>query len=192
MTLFCFSKFQWLCPRFSSKFAHNRGMRCPRFCQPTYSRIKPDRSPALTLILLMWNIGWAPNNTSKWQMGFNSAFNGLKETLCSSGFSGLEVMCWPLIHKFAGSHPAEAVRSFREKKILSTPYFGGEVKPSVPCRNFTTCKRYLNVTCKLAFRQNYPPFLAHSSTFRRWVHSRGDTRGDAWWRKLERLTKIAQ
>jgi len=35
-------------------------------------------------------------------------------------------------------------------------------------------------------------FLAHSSTFRRWVLSRGDTRGDAWWRKLERLTQIAQ
>ena len=26
----------------------------------------------------MWNIGWAPNNVSKWQMGFNSAFKGLK------------------------------------------------------------------------------------------------------------------
>jgi len=24
------------------------------------------------------------------------------------------------------------------------------------------------------------------------VLSRGDTRGDAWWRKLERLTQIAQ
>jgi len=24
------------------------------------------------------------------------------------------------------------------------------------------------------------------------VLSRGDTRGDAWWRKLERLTKITQ
>jgi hypothetical protein len=31
----------------------------------------------LTLILLMWRIGWVPNNTSKWQMGFNSAFKGL-------------------------------------------------------------------------------------------------------------------
>jgi len=31
----------------------------------------------LTLILLMWRTGWAPNNTSKWQMGFNSAFKGL-------------------------------------------------------------------------------------------------------------------
>ena len=32
---------------------------------------------ALTLILLMWRIGRAPNNDSKWQVGFNSAFKGL-------------------------------------------------------------------------------------------------------------------
>jgi len=31
----------------------------------------------LTLILLMWRIGWAPNNASRWQMGFNLAFKGL-------------------------------------------------------------------------------------------------------------------
>ena len=42
------------------------------------------------------------------------------------------------------------------------------------------------------FRQNSLTFLAHSSTFRRWVLSRGDTRGDTWWRKLERPTQIAQ
>jgi len=28
----------------------------------------------LNLILLTWRIWWAPNNASKWQMGFNSAF----------------------------------------------------------------------------------------------------------------------
>ena len=33
----------------------------------------------LTLILLMWSIGWAPNNASKWQMGFNLAFKGLNK-----------------------------------------------------------------------------------------------------------------
>jgi hypothetical protein len=27
----------------------------------------------LTLVLLTWRIWWAPNNASKWQMGFNSA-----------------------------------------------------------------------------------------------------------------------
>jgi hypothetical protein len=26
-----------------------------------------------------------------------------------SGFGGLEVACWPLVSKFAGLHPAEAV-----------------------------------------------------------------------------------
>jgi len=33
---------------------------------------------ALTLILLTWRIWWATNNASKWQMGFNSVFKGLK------------------------------------------------------------------------------------------------------------------
>ena len=32
----------------------------------------------LTLILLMWTIWRAPTNASKWRMGFNSAFKGLK------------------------------------------------------------------------------------------------------------------
>ena len=35
-----------------------------------------------------------------------------------NGFGGLEVACWPLVTKFAGSHPAEAVRIFRTKKNL--------------------------------------------------------------------------
>ena len=33
-----------------------------------------------------------------------------------SGFGGLEVTCWPLVPKFEGSNPAEAVGFFREKK----------------------------------------------------------------------------
>ena len=110
-----------------------------------------------------------------------------------NGFGGLEVACWPLVPKIAGSHPAEAVGFLvRKKKILSTPSFGGEVKPSVPCRSFTACERSLNVTCKSAFRQNSRTCLAHSSNFRRWVLSRGDTHEEAWWRKLEGLTQIAQ
>ena len=31
----------------------------------------------LTLNSLTWKIWWAPNNASRWQMGFNSAFKGL-------------------------------------------------------------------------------------------------------------------
>jgi hypothetical protein len=93
------------------------------------------------------------------------------------------------VHGFA---TGRSLRIFRAKKILSTPSFGGKVKPSVPCRSFTACKGSLNVKWKSKFRKNYRTFLAHSSTFRRWVLSRGDTRGDAWWRKLERLTQMAQ
>jgi hypothetical protein len=34
----------------------------------------------------------------------------------TSGFGGLGVACWPLVHKFAGSNPTEAVGFFRAKK----------------------------------------------------------------------------
>ena len=61
------------------------------------------------------------------------------------GFGGLEVACCPLVPKFAGSNPAESVGFLRAKKILSTPSFGGEVKPSVPCRRFAACKRSLEL-----------------------------------------------
>ena len=72
-------------------------------------------------------------------------------------------MCWPLVPKFAGSNPAEAVGFFRaKKKILSMPSFGGEVKPSVPCRRFTACKIFLNATWKSAISGKiHPPLLVH-------------------------------
>jgi len=34
----------------------------------------------------------------------------------ASGFGGLGVACWPLVPKFAGSNPAEAVGFLRAKK----------------------------------------------------------------------------
>jgi hypothetical protein len=37
-------------------------------------------------------------------------------TNVQSGFAGLEDECWPLVPKFAGSNPAEAVGFFRETK----------------------------------------------------------------------------
>jgi hypothetical protein len=36
-----------------------------------------EKHTNLTLILLTWNIGWAPTNASKWQVGFNLSFKGL-------------------------------------------------------------------------------------------------------------------
>ena len=78
------------------------------------------------------------------------------------GAGGVEVACWHLVPKFAGSNPAEAVRFFQGEKILSTPSFGEEVKPSVPCRRFTTSKRFLNATWKSGISGKiHRPFLAH-------------------------------
>ena len=44
-----------------------------------------------------------------------------------------------------GFKPGRSRRIFKGKKILSTPSFGGEVKPSVPCRRFAACKRSLEL-----------------------------------------------
>ena len=77
------------------------------------------------------------------------------------GFGGLGVACWPLVPKFAGFKPGRSRRIFKGEKILITPSFGGEVKPSVPCRRFAACKRSLNVAWKSTFRQNYWTILAN-------------------------------
>jgi hypothetical protein len=45
----------------------------------------------LTLILLTWNIGWAPNNARKWQMEFNLVFKGL---ICLLLFLSSSCLCY--------------------------------------------------------------------------------------------------
>ena len=52
-----------------------------------------------------------------------------QQYICYSGFGGLGVACWPLVPKFAGSNPAEAVGFLRaKKKILNTPSEGRRVE----------------------------------------------------------------
>ena len=76
--------------------------------------------------------------------------------------------CWPLVPKFAGSNPAEAFRFLRAKKILSTLSFGGEVKPSVPCRRFAACKRSLELHGSRILGQNVSEHFSptKNSTYR--------------------------
>ena len=75
-----------------------------------------------------------------------------------------------LVPEFTGSTPAEA------EKILSTPSFGREVKPSVPCRKFTACKSDVEVATfgKILgyFSPIVPPSAAgvRSRRFRRGGH----------------------
>ena len=49
----------------------------------------------------------------KWVLKENmkNQINGIR-----SGFGGLGIACWPLVPKFAGSNPAEAVGFLRAKK----------------------------------------------------------------------------
>jgi hypothetical protein len=86
-----------------------------------------------------------------------------------------------------GFKPSRSRGIFKGKKILSTPSFRGEVKPSVPCRRFATCKRSLNGLEVVISGKLPDNILAHSSTFRRWDLLRRGGRGCTWWRKLELL-----
>jgi hypothetical protein len=47
-------------------------------------------------------------------------------------------------------------------KIRSTTSFGGEVKPSVPCRRFTACKRTLRALIEM-FRKQNSAAISHPS-----------------------------
>ena len=58
-----------------------------------------------------------------------------------SGFGGLEVACWPLVPRFVGSNPVEAIGFFRAKKSSARLPSEREVKPFAPCRIFAACKR---------------------------------------------------
>jgi hypothetical protein len=44
-----------------------------------------------------------------------------------------------------GFKPGRSRRILKGEKILSTPFFEGELKPSVPCRRFAACKRSLKL-----------------------------------------------
>jgi hypothetical protein len=56
------------------------------------------------------------------------------------GFGGLEVACWPLVPKFAGSNPAEAVGFFGQKSPQHAVLRRGN-KAVFPMSRFTACKR---------------------------------------------------
>ena len=76
-----------------------------------------------------------------------------------------------------GFKPGRSRRIFKGEKILSTPSFGGEVKPSVPCRRFAACKRSLELRgsrildeiCRNISRPRRVPPSAARGLSRRWT-----------------------
>ena len=79
-----------------------------------------------------------------------------------------------------GFKPGRSRRIFKGEKILSTPSFEGEVKPSVPCRRFAACKRSLNGVEVVISAKLPDNLLTHSFKFRRWDLSRRGGRGEKW------------
>ena len=62
-----------------------------------------------------------------------------------------------------GFKPGRSRQVFKGEKILSTPSFRVEIKPSVPCRRFAACKRSLNgvevvISAKLPGQHSRPQF----------------------------------
>jgi len=80
-----------------------------------------------------------------------------------------------------GFKPGRSHQIFKGKKVLSTPSFRGEVKPSAPCRRFAACKRSLNGVEVVISAKLLDNILAHSSHFHRWDLSRHGRRGGTWW-----------
>jgi hypothetical protein len=77
---------------------------------------------------------------------------------CWSGFGGLGVSVLASGTQVRGYKPGRSRPIYKGGKFLSTPSFRMEVKPWVPCRRFSACKRTVNVPWKSAFRQNYRPY----------------------------------
>ena len=75
---------QWHCPQYLSHFDISRCGQVQLFRRRL--TVGKPASP-LTLILLTCRIWWAPNNASKWQMGFNSEFKGLIQSLYAVMFT---------------------------------------------------------------------------------------------------------
>jgi hypothetical protein len=83
----------------------------------------------------------------------NTVFYNYRDVLLS-GFGGLEVACWPLVPKFAGSNPAEAVWFFGRKNPQYAFLRRGS-KAVCPMSWFTACKRTQKWRGSCHFRQNF-------------------------------------
>ena len=79
-----------------------------------------------------------------------------------------------------GFKPGRSRWIFQDKKILSTPSFGGKVKPSVPCRRFTACIP----ECYVEVGHFQAKYIDHFSPMQLHLWLLGSLE-DNQWRKLE-------
>ena len=74
---YCLGSTQTLVRMSTRNILGGKGGRYVRLTTYHDTVLLPRNLGVLTLILLTWTIWRAPTNTSKWRMGFNSAFKGL-------------------------------------------------------------------------------------------------------------------
>jgi hypothetical protein len=89
-----------------------------------------------------------------------------------------------------GFKPGRSLRIFRAKKILSTPSFGGEVKPSVSCRALQHVKEPKSDVDVANFGKilgHFSPIFPPSAAG---VVSVASDAGGLLWRKLERSKSL--
>jgi hypothetical protein len=73
----------------------------------------------LTLILLTWRIWWAPNNASKWQMEFNSAFKGLICKLFWPATSRTWTSIFVITHWYISCVSSPHIPTFRAHAVMT-------------------------------------------------------------------------
>ena len=94
----------------------------------------------------------------------------------TSGYSGLEVACWPLVPKFAGSNPAKKSSARlpsegKQSRLSHVAYWRHVKEPESVCVEVA------------AFGRNYGPFLVQVVP----PFTTGVSGGDTWRCKQERL-----
>jgi hypothetical protein len=105
------------------------------------------------------------------------------------GYCGLEVACWPLVPKFAGSNPAEAV-GFFGRKNPQRAFFRRGSKAVCPMSYFTACKRTQKWRGSRHFRQILGHFSLIVPPSAAGFASVATDAGDLLWRELERSESL--
>jgi hypothetical protein len=111
-------------------------------------------------------------------------------TFLFSGFGGLEVACWPLVPKFAGSNLPET-NGFFGRKNPQHAFLRRWSKAVCPMSCFMACKRTQKWRGSRHFRQNslghFSPIIPPSAAGFASVTSDA---GGLLWRKLERSKSL--
>jgi hypothetical protein len=98
-----------------------------------FSKICRKNSSSLTLYQLMWRIWLAHNNASKWQMGFNWVFKGLKSGKNNEYFTRRLMYIWYLNQFFL---EWETVQTKFAKTIETHFMFNKHLPKAMPCMRY--------------------------------------------------------